>query len=48
MSAAVGCLAAGRVDPRPLIAARYRLEEAERALEHAARPGALEVVIERG
>lgn len=33
------------VDPRPLIEARYRLAEAERALEHARRPGALKVLL---
>lgn len=47
MAAAVGCLADGRVDPRPLIAARYRLADAERALAHAGQPGTLKVLIER-
>jgi threonine dehydrogenase-like Zn-dependent dehydrogenase len=40
-------LASERVDPRPLIDARYALREAEAALEHAARPGTLKVVVRR-
>lgn len=44
--AALRLLDAGLVDPRPLIEARYPLDEAERALAHAARPGALKVLIE--
>jgi threonine dehydrogenase-like Zn-dependent dehydrogenase len=46
MARAVAALAAGRVDPRPLIAARYPLAEADRALEHAARRGVLKVLVE--
>ena len=38
-------LAAGRVDPRPLVAARYPLAEAVAAFEHAARPGVLKVLV---
>lgn len=44
--AALRLLEAGLVDPRPLIEARYPLSEAARALAHAARPGALKVLIE--
>jgi threonine dehydrogenase-like Zn-dependent dehydrogenase len=43
---AMQMLAAGRADPRPLVAARYPLSEAERALEHAAKKGTLKVLIE--
>jgi threonine dehydrogenase-like Zn-dependent dehydrogenase len=39
-------LAEGRVDPSPLIAARYPLQSAERALEHAGQRGVLKVLIE--
>lgn len=46
MSDAVECLANGRVDPTPLIATRYGLAEADRALEHAGRRGILKVLIE--
>lgn len=35
-----------RIDPRPLVAARYPLARAEQALEHAARPGTLKVLVE--
>jgi len=42
---AIDVLARGVVDPRPLIAARYPLADAERAFEHAARPGALKVLV---
>ncbi len=47
MAAALSCLADGRVDPTPLIAARYPLAEADRALEHAGRRGVLKVLIDR-
>ena len=36
----------GQVDPTPLIEARYRLGQALKAFEHAARPGALKVLIQ--
>lgn len=45
---AIEVLAAGRVDPRPLIGARYDLEHAEQALEHAAMSGLLKVLIDVG
>lgn len=45
MSQALELLAAGRVDPRPLIAARYELDAGERALARAAEPGVLKVLI---
>jgi threonine dehydrogenase-like Zn-dependent dehydrogenase len=34
------------VDVQPLIHARYPLQEADRAFEHAARKGALKVLLE--
>jgi threonine dehydrogenase-like Zn-dependent dehydrogenase len=43
---AVGQLAAGALDPTPLVVARYPLREADRALEHAGRRGALKVLVE--
>lgn len=43
---AVQALADGRIDPTPLIAARYRLEDGKAALEKAAQPGVLKVLIE--
>jgi 2-desacetyl-2-hydroxyethyl bacteriochlorophyllide A dehydrogenase len=46
MHRAIELLASGRIDPRPLIAARYDLDHAEQALEHAARPGVLKVMLE--
>jgi threonine dehydrogenase-like Zn-dependent dehydrogenase len=46
MGAAVTCLAAGRVDPTPLIAARYPLDQADAALAHAARRGTLKVLVD--
>ena len=48
MRRAVRMLASGRVDPTPLITARYALDQAERALEHAARRGTLKVLIDVG
>jgi threonine dehydrogenase-like Zn-dependent dehydrogenase len=43
--AALRLLAAGLVDPRPMIDARYSLADAERALAHAAQPGTLKVLL---
>jgi threonine dehydrogenase-like Zn-dependent dehydrogenase len=43
---AIQALADGRIDPTPLIAARYRLEDGLEALEKAAEPGVLKVLIE--
>jgi threonine dehydrogenase-like Zn-dependent dehydrogenase len=39
-------LARGDVDPRPLVDARYPLADAVAAFTHAARPGALKVLVE--
>lgn len=46
LSRAIGVLGSGKVDPRALIAARYSLSEADRALAHAARKGTLKVLVE--
>lgn len=46
MRRAVDALAAGTVDPLPLIEARYPLERAVDALEHAGRRGALKVLLD--
>jgi threonine dehydrogenase-like Zn-dependent dehydrogenase len=43
---ALAALASGAVDPRPLIEARYPLAEAVAAFEHAARPGALKILVD--
>jgi threonine dehydrogenase-like Zn-dependent dehydrogenase len=43
---ALRALARGEVDPRPLVDARYPLAEAVAAFEHAARPGALKVLVD--
>ena len=43
---ALALLAEGRVDPRPLIEARYPLADAVRAFEHAARPATLKVLVD--
>jgi threonine dehydrogenase-like Zn-dependent dehydrogenase len=43
---ALALLASGSVDPRPLVEARYPLAEAVAAFEHAARPGALKVLVD--
>jgi threonine dehydrogenase-like Zn-dependent dehydrogenase len=43
---ALAHLADGRVDPRALVEARYPLAEAVRAFEHAARPGALKILVD--
>jgi threonine dehydrogenase-like Zn-dependent dehydrogenase len=45
---AIALLAAGRVDPRPLIAARYPLADGPRAIDQASRRGTLEVILEMG
>jgi len=42
---ALECLAAGRIDPRPFISARYSLNEAERAFAHARQPGVMKVLV---
>jgi 2-desacetyl-2-hydroxyethyl bacteriochlorophyllide A dehydrogenase len=42
---AIGLLQDGKVDPSGLVTARYPLTEAERALGHAAEPGALKVLV---
>ncbi len=43
---ALASLARGEVDPRPLVEARYPLAAAVAAFGHAARPGALKVLVE--
>lgn len=43
---AISALAEGRVDPSPLVTARYPLSRAEEALAHAARRGSLKVLVE--
>ena len=43
---ALRLLAAGRVDPSPLISARYPLSEGLQAFEHAAQPGVFKVLLE--
>ncbi len=45
---ALRLLAAGLVDPTPLISARYPLAEGVDALAHAARPGVLKVLLDAG
>ena len=45
-ASAIEALADGRIDPIPLIEARYRLNEVERAFEHAAAPGAMKILIQ--
>lgn len=42
---AITRLAEGQIDPRPLIEARYPLGEGPAAFAHAARPGALKVLL---
>jgi threonine dehydrogenase-like Zn-dependent dehydrogenase len=44
--AAIFALAAGTIDVAPLVQATYRLDDFERAFEHAARPGALKVLFD--
>jgi threonine dehydrogenase-like Zn-dependent dehydrogenase len=46
MGLAIELLTSGRVDPRPLISARFPLERADQALARAAQPGTLKVLIE--
>ena len=46
MQRAVDILAAGKADPTPLISARYKLEDGAAALERAASPGVLKVLLE--
>jgi threonine dehydrogenase-like Zn-dependent dehydrogenase len=48
MRRAIALLATGRLDPRPLIAARHRLADGLEALEHAGRPGVLKTLLEGG
>lgn len=43
---ALQLLASGKVDPRPLVEAIYPLEQAAQAIEHAAQPGVLKVLID--
>jgi threonine dehydrogenase-like Zn-dependent dehydrogenase len=43
---ALELLAAGRVDPRALVDARYPLSDAVAAFEHAARPGTLKILVD--
>lgn len=43
---ALRLLESGQVDPRPLITARYPLSQGVAALEHAARPGVLKVLLQ--
>jgi threonine dehydrogenase-like Zn-dependent dehydrogenase len=45
MRRAIEELAAGRVDPRPLIHAQYALRDAVAALDHAGRRGTLKVLV---
>ena len=47
LRAAIDMLAAGRLDPRPLIDARFPLAQADRALAHAATRGVLKVLVDR-
>lgn len=46
LRAAVRALEDGRVDPRPLIEARYSLAEGEAAMRHAARRGSRKILLE--
>jgi threonine dehydrogenase-like Zn-dependent dehydrogenase len=43
---ALALLASGQVEVRPLVEARYPLSDAPAAFDHAARPGALKVLVE--
>ncbi|MDH3254882.1 MAG: alcohol dehydrogenase catalytic domain-containing protein [Acidobacteriota bacterium] len=45
---AIAMLASGEIDPTPLIAARYPLDEGLMAFEHANRKGTLKVVLDVG
>ena len=42
---ALACIESRHADVRPFVAATYRLEDFERAFEHAARPGALKILL---
>jgi threonine dehydrogenase-like Zn-dependent dehydrogenase len=46
LALAIDALARGLVDPTDLLAARYPLTRADVALEHAARPGTLKVLVD--
>jgi threonine dehydrogenase-like Zn-dependent dehydrogenase len=46
MSRAIAVLASGAVDPLPLVEGRYPLARADEALAHAARSGAMKVLID--
>lgn len=48
MRAAIALLAAGSLDPTPLIQARYPLRDATSAFDHAARRGTLKVLVDVG
>jgi threonine dehydrogenase-like Zn-dependent dehydrogenase len=48
MAPALALLARGAVDPLPLVEGRYALAEAVAAFAHAARPGALKVLVDCG
>jgi 2-desacetyl-2-hydroxyethyl bacteriochlorophyllide A dehydrogenase len=43
---ALNLLESGKIEPRPLISARYPLVEAEKAIQHAGLPGALKILLE--
>lgn len=45
LGAAIAMLSATRIDPTPLIAARYGLPQAEKAIAHAASRGTLKVLV---
>jgi len=47
-ASALLALARGGVDPRPLVDAHYPLAQAVAAFEHAARPGALKILVACG
>jgi 2-desacetyl-2-hydroxyethyl bacteriochlorophyllide A dehydrogenase len=42
---ALNLLENGKIEPRPLITARYPLAEAERAIQHAGQPGAFKILL---
>lgn len=46
MKRAIASLASGAVDPLPLIEARYPLSRADEAMSHAARRGALKILVD--
>ena len=45
---ALKTIESGRIDPSDMIEKRYSLKEGKRALEHAARPGTLKIMLEPG